>query len=123
MLRATILNAEVITYVEGELLSGEFTMTYNGIETEPLPYNVSEEALKYALEQLNEKFSPLEIVRTPQPDMLNAYIWTISFPIAAGDVGFIDLNIAGISGENHAFFLDLRACAGLKFVGTRRRRG
>ena len=101
-LSAKLNSGDVVMITDDEVrgtskpLSGDFTLSLNGEVTEYLPYDVSADALEYALEALDE-VGDVDVTRHG-PDVNGCCDWDITFlsnlgplPILAGD----DLDLKG----------------------------
>jgi len=51
--------------LRGYVTGGTFTLTYNGVESDPIPYNATQKEFTLAMEANGDQFRPFELVVSP----------------------------------------------------------
>lgn len=100
---ATALSTSIATYQDGNTISGSFIISTNTVDvaarySTPVPYDASTADIALAIAELDISSAPVVVTRIPR-DVTGTYMWTITFPFAAGNVHSLDVNAAGLSGN------------------------
>jgi hypothetical protein len=100
----TAVQMEASIYQLGDMVSGTFVIATNvglpanQVYSDPIPYNATAEFIAAAFEKMNASYVPMTVTRTESSTMVNAFTWTLVFPLSAGNVPYHDVNNVGTTG-------------------------
>jgi hypothetical protein len=87
--------------VQGSVkLGGTFSLSFQGIDTSALPFNVQPSAMRSALEEIASTGTEVLVTRQDPVGTVDAYCWTVTFTTNSGDLPLLVANTSQLQGTS-----------------------